>query len=85
MENKNSIFTIVFALLLLTSIPFASMEAYADFTDPVTGQTVSGDPLEHLLGLNQVLDRRLIVLLILVLSWLTIFQRIKIQLPQVLC
>ncbi len=44
MENKNSIFTIVFALLLLTSIPFASMEAYADFTDPVTGQTVSGDP-----------------------------------------
>ncbi len=44
MENKNSIFTIVFASLLITSIPFASMEAYADYTDPLTGQTESGDP-----------------------------------------
>jgi len=44
MENKNSIFTIVFASLLLTSISFASMEAYADYPDPISGETVPGDP-----------------------------------------
>ncbi len=44
MENKNSIFTMVFASLLLTSISFASMEAYADYPDPISGETVPGDP-----------------------------------------